>query len=96
MKPSDALKAHRIELREIVTRHGALHPRVFGSVVHGDDTDDSDLDLLVDATRRTTLLSLAAIQLEAEKLLGVSVDVRTPQDLSRRFRDEVLREAVAV
>ena len=38
----------------------------------------------------------AAVQIEAEKLLGVPVDVRTAQDISRRFRDEVLREAVAV
>ena len=79
-----------------MARHDAVRPRVFGSVVHGDDTDESDLDLLVDATGRTTLFSLAAIQLEAEKLLGVSVDVRTPQDLATRFRDAVLKEAVAV
>lgn len=96
MKPSEALRTHRVELRAIVARHGALHPRVFGSVIHGDDTDESDLDLLVDATPQTTLLSLAAIQLEAEKLLGISVDVRTPQDLYNRFRNQVLKEAVAV
>ena len=96
MKPSEALEAHRAELREIVARHGAAHPRVFGSVLHGDDTDGSDLDLLVDATRTTTLLTLAALQLEAEKVLGVPVDVRTPQDISKRFRDAVLREAVEV
>lgn len=58
--------------------------------------DGSDLDLLVDSSQQTTLLSLAAIQLEAEALLGVRVDVRTPQDLSKRFRDDVLREAIAV
>ncbi len=96
MKPSDALSAHRANLREIVTRHGALHPRVFGSVLHGDDTDDSDLDLLVDPTPRTTLMTLAAIQLEAERLLGVRVDVLTPKSLPRRFRDRVLNEAVPV
>jgi predicted nucleotidyltransferase len=66
------------------------------SVVHGDDTDNSDLDLLVDATSTTTLLTLAAVQLEAEKLLGVPVDVRTAEDLTKRFRDEVLSEAVPV
>lgn len=96
MKPSEALAAHRDELRRIAARHGVLRPRVFGSVVHGDDTDESDLDLLVDATSTTTLLTLAAVQLEAEKVLGVPVDVRTAQDLSKRFRDEILSEAVAV
>src|SRR5262249_11311565 len=43
MKPSDALRAHRPELREIVTRHGALRPRIFGSATHGNDTEESDL-----------------------------------------------------
>src|SRR6266702_3409948 len=62
MKPSEALRAHRAELREIVTRHGALRPRVFGSAIRGGDTEESDLDLLVDPTPRTTLMTLAAIQ----------------------------------
>lgn len=96
MKPSQALGAHRQELREIVTRHGVLHPRVFGSAVRGDDSEESDLDLLVDPTPRTTLMTLAAIQLEAERLLGVHVDVLTPKSLPQQFRDRVLREAVPV
>ena len=96
MKPSDALKAHRADLREIVTRHGALRPRIFGSAIHGDDTEESDLDLLVDPSPRTTLMTLAAIQLEAQRLLGVRVDVLTPKSLPRRYRDRVLNEAVPV
>ena len=96
MKPSDALRAHRAKLREIVSRHGALRPRIFGSAIHGNDTDDSDLDLLVDPSPRTTLMTLAAIQLEAERLLGVRVDVLTPNSLPQRFRDRVLHEAVPV
>jgi hypothetical protein len=96
MKPSEALAAHRDELRRIVERHGVIHLRVFGSVVRGEDTDKSDLDLLVDATPSTTLLTLASVQIEAERLLGVPVDIRTPQDISRRFRKDVLNEAVAV
>jgi len=96
MKPSDALKAHRANLREVVARHRVLRPRVFGSALHGNDTDDSDLDLLVDPAPHTTLMTLAAIQLEAEWLLGVRVDVLTPKSLPQRFRDRVLNEAVAV
>jgi uncharacterized protein len=96
MKPSEALRIYRIELREIVARHGALRPRVFGSAIHGSDTEDSDLDLLVDPSPHTTLMTLAAIQLEAERLLGVHVDVLTPKSLPQRFRDRVLLEAVPV
>jgi predicted nucleotidyltransferase len=96
MKPSDAFKIYRADLREIVARHGALRPRVFGSALHGNDTEDSDLDLLVDPTPRTTLMTLAAIQLEAERLLGVRVDVLTPKSLPERFRERVLSEALPV
>ena len=96
MKPSQALQAHRTELRQLASRHGVLYPRVFGSVLHGEDGEGSDLDLLVDPTSSTTLLTLAAIQLEAEQLLGVPVDVLTPNALPRRGRERILREAIAV
>lgn len=94
MKPSQALAAHRAELRQLVARHGLLRPRVFGSVVHGADTERSDLDLLVDTTPATTLLTLAKLQNEAEDLLGVSVDVQTPESISARFRERALHEAI--
>ena len=96
MKPSDALRIHRAGLRELVARHAVLHPRVFGSVIHGDDTEDSDLDLLIDPTSRTTLMTLAAIQIDAQNLLGVRVDVLTPKSLPQRIRERVLREAIPV
>jgi predicted nucleotidyltransferase len=96
MKSSDALKQHRDQLRAIVARNGALRPRVFGSAIRGDDTDASDLDLLVEPTATTTLMTLAAIHLEAERLLGVRVDVLTPRSLPVRYRAAVLREAQPV
>jgi len=96
MRPSEAFRVHRAQLRAIVERHGVLRPRVFGSAVHGSDTDNSDLDLLVDPTPQTTLMTLAAIQLEAERLLGVRVDVLTPKSLPQTFRDRVLLEAIPV
>jgi uncharacterized protein len=96
MRPSQALDAHRAELRNLVARFGVLRPRVFGSVVTGSDAEDSDLDLLVDPTPGTTLLTLAALQNEAERLLGVSVDVQTPKSISARFRVQVLKQALAV
>jgi predicted nucleotidyltransferase len=96
MKPSEALAAHRVELRELVAHHGVLCPRVIGSVLHGDDAEGSDLDLLVDPTPSTTFLTLAGLQIEAERLLGVRVDVLTPKALPRRARDRILQEAAAL
>jgi uncharacterized protein len=93
MRPSDALAAHRDELRELVSRYDVRRPRVFGSVLAGTDTDDSDLDLLVDRGEATTLFTLAGLEHEARKLLRVPVSVLTPGFLPLKFRDQVLREA---
>jgi predicted nucleotidyltransferase len=96
MKPSDALNAHRAELRELVSRHGLLVARVFGSVLSGTDTDESDLDLLVEPAEKTGLMALAAFKIEAERLLGVEVSVVTPNALPAKFRSEVLQQAKAL
>ena len=96
MKPSAALAAHREEIRRVVESHRARNARVFGSVVRGDDTEESDLDILVDPTPETTLFDIGAIRHELLQLLGVPVDVLTPKALPEKFRDTVLSEAVPV
>ena len=96
MKPSDSFQAHREALREVIARYGVARPRVFGSAARGDDHEGSDLDLLVEPAPTTTLFTLVALQIEAERLLGVSVDVLTPRALPDAFRSRVLSEAVPV
>lgn len=96
MKPSEALNLNREAIRQVVASHHALNARVFGSVLHGNDTDGSDLDLLVDPTPDTSLLDIAKIQNRLQKLLGVSVDVLTPKALPDNFRAKVLAEAKLV
>jgi len=96
MKPSETLKTHRDAIRRVVLQHHALNPRSFGSVLHGSDSDESDLDLLIDPTPETTLLDIAKITVELEALLGVSVDVLTPKALPEKFREQVLAEAVSI
>lgn len=71
MKPSEALMIHRAALRQLVSRYNVTRPRVYGSVLMGRDGEESDLDLLVDATETTSLFTLGGLQDEAEKLLGV-------------------------
>lgn len=93
MKPSVALQAHREEVKEIVLSHRVNNVRVFGSVLLGEDTDKSDLDLLVDPTPNTTLMDIGAIRYKLHKLLGVPVDVLTPKALPVTFRDRVIIEA---
>ena len=93
MRPSLALQTHRDAIREIALSHRVKNVRVFGSVVHGDDTDDSDLDLLVDPTPESTLVDIARIQVELSRLLHITVDVLTPRALPDKFREQVIRKA---
>ncbi|HOM15202.1 MAG TPA: nucleotidyltransferase domain-containing protein [Rubrivivax sp.] len=93
MKPSEALNSNRAAIRRIVESHRARNARVFGSVLHGRDTDRSDLDILVDPTSETTLFDIGAIRHELGQLLGVSVDVLTPNALPDKVRSAVLAEA---
>lgn len=93
MKPSIILALKRSAVREAAGRFRTTNPRIFGSVLHGTDCEDSDLDLLVDALPGATLFDLGGLQVELETLLGINVDVLTPGDLPPKFRAQVLAEA---
>lgn len=96
LRPSLVLNQNRELIRSIVLSHRSSNPRVLGSVLHGRDTENSDLDLLIDPSPGATLIDLGAIQDELEETLGISVDVLTPNELPNRFRAQVLREAAPV
>lgn len=82
-------------IAEFCQRHRVRRLALFGSVLHGDDRPDSDLDLLVEFEPAVQIgfIGLAAMQIELSNLLGRSVDLRTANELSRYFRDRVLAEA---
>ena len=96
MKPSIALNAHRAEIRSIIEAHHASNARVFGSVATCTDVDGSDLDVLIDPTFETTLLDIGAIRLKLRQLLGIPVDVLTPNALPEKFRNQVIAQALPV
>ncbi len=90
------LFADRVAVAELCRRHHIRRLSLFGSVLKGTARPDSDVDLLVEfeADARPSLFDIAAIELELSALLGGRpVDVRTPADLSRYFRNEIVREA---
>jgi len=93
LKPSDALEQHRDAIRNVVEANRATNARVFGSALYGLDSEDSDLDLLIDPTDSTTLFDIGAIRSQLSDLLGIRVDVLTPMSLPDSFRDSVLSEA---
>jgi uncharacterized protein len=90
MKPSVAFQAHRAEIRRVVEAHRASNARIFGSVARGEDTDDSDLDLLIDPMPRTTMLDIGAFRHELHTLLGVRGDVLTPGVMPACTHDAII------
>lgn len=96
VKPSDALAIHRERIRAIVAHYGGVNPRVFGSVARGEDTEDSDLDILVDDPegRRLNLFALGGMNYDISSLLGRPVDVIPSADLPPRMRNRAYADAV--
>jgi len=84
------------ELAAFCRRHHIRRLALFGSALHGDFGPESDLDLLVEFEpgQIPTLFDIAGMEQELSRLLGGrKVDLRTPEDLSRYFRHQVLAEA---
>ncbi len=93
MKPSEALAAHRDKLLAIAAGHGASNLRVFGSVAKGVDKEGSDIDLLVDILKGTSLFDLVGMQQDFEDVLGMKVDLLTEPELHPELKERVLSEA---
>lgn len=85
----------RHRLVEFCRRNGIKKLSLFGSFLKGAQQPGSDIDLLVEFhdERQPGLFGLCHMENELSELLGRKVDLRTPQELSRYFRDEVLRTA---
>ena len=95
MKPSASLEKHRDQVREVLKRFRMENPRIFGSTARGEDTDQSDLDILVDVPPGTSLYDLAGVEIELEAVLGCKVEVLTkgfmaPDVIERAEADLIL------
>ncbi|HTA79857.1 MAG TPA: nucleotidyltransferase family protein [Terracidiphilus sp.] len=96
MKPSEALPQYRETIRQLVEQAGMKNPRVFGSVLHGEDREDSDLDILIDPAPRASLLAMEVLQSRLASATGVKIDLRTPDEIHPKFRHKVLAEAASL
>lgn len=86
------LRAHEAELRVA----GILRIAVFGSVARGDNSAESDVDLLADfdKTRKYTLLTVGRLESRLADLLGTKVDLSSPEWLKESIKDQAVSEAV--
>lgn len=79
-------------LKEYDIKRAAL----FGSLVRGEETDESDIDLLVELPEKSSLLDLAGLKIDLEELLAKKVDVLTYDSLYPLLKDRILDEKVAI
>ncbi len=93
MGEQDILHTYRDTITQIAVRHGVIRVRVFGSIVRGEATPESDIDLLVETGPETSAWFPAGLILDLEHLLGRRVDIVTERALNPAIRDRVLEEA---
>jgi predicted nucleotidyltransferase len=91
-KPSERLRTHRTQVCELIAQHGAMAPRVFGSVARGTDRPSSDIDILVRVPPEAAW-SFGALKPALERVLGTPVDLISEGGLKPKH-DSILREAV--
>lgn len=85
------------DIEQFCQRHHIRKLALFGSVLRNDFTAHSDVDVLVEFVRgKTPGLAIVRMGDELSRLLKRTVDLRTPADLSRYFRDLVLAEAIVI
>ena len=90
------LRRHRRAILDLADQRGAHNVRVFGSVARGEDTDTSDIDLLIDLDDGVGLITLAGLRRQLSELLKVDVDVVPAATLKPGLAQAVLAEAVAL
>ncbi|NCJ05231.1 DNA polymerase subunit beta [Synechococcales cyanobacterium C] len=90
----DTLREQRSQILQVAARHGAFNVRVFGSVVWGEETAESDIDFLIDYDKdQATAWFPGGLLMDLQDLLGRKVDILTDQGISPRIREKVLSEA---
>ncbi len=96
MRASQVLKKYVEEIRLIADRYekeGIHNLRVFGSVANGTDTDQSDIDFLVDTDPGVTLLTIGGMYYELEQLIGSKFDLITSGSIPEPLKSQIMEEA---
>jgi len=88
------LRQRRRRVLATAEKYGASNVRVFGSVARGQDTVESDVDILVDLSPRSSLVTLGRLERELSEVLGAPVDVVPAEGLRPAVRAEAEEEAI--
>jgi hypothetical protein len=92
----ETIEEIRDAMLPVLRKYGVKRASLFGSVVRGEMSEDSDIDLLVEFDGRKSLLDLAGLKIELEEKLKRDVDVLTYKSLHPLLRERILREKVDI
>lgn len=93
-----AIRLNKIKIEQFCKKYHIVHLSLFGSVLTPEFTKKSDVDVLVKFKKKYTphLFGMVSMQFELSDIIGRTVDLKTPNDLSRYFRDDVLAKAKTI
>jgi predicted nucleotidyltransferase len=83
-----------MDIQKVAAKHGAFNLRVFGSVVRGEEAEDSDIDFLVDTGQKTSPWFPGGLILELEEMLERPIEIVTEKGLNSLIRNQVMKEAI--
>ncbi len=95
-KSSTAIEGIKQTILPVLRRHGITRAGIFGSVVRGEATPESDVDILVELDEQASLLDFIGIKLELEDVLGRRVDLGQYAAIKPGLRDRIIREEVRI
>ncbi len=93
---NDRIAKIKARLSVVLEKNGVRRAALFGSIVRGEATEESDIDLLVEFKGRKSLLDLSGLKLDIEEALGKKADVLTYDSLHPLLRDRILKEQVVI
>ena len=93
---NEQMRAAREKALEILQKNGIKRAAFFGSIVRGEMTDESDIDILIEFEGRKSLLDLAGLKLDLEDALKRRVDLLTYRSLHPMLKDGILAEQVPI
>jgi len=95
MSLKNLIQEKREKILEIAANHGAFNVRLFGSVARGEETENSDIDFLIDYDlAKTSPWFPGGLLVDLEDLLGCKVDVVTEKSLHHLIKQRILKEAI--
>ncbi|WP_339137685.1 MAG: nucleotidyltransferase family protein [Candidatus Electrothrix sp. GW3-4] len=94
MKELERIQRQKKNILAIARQHGIVRLRIFGSVIRGEETPQSDIDLLVELEPGRSMLDLGGALIRLQELLGRKVDIVTERGLHWYLKEKIMQEAI--